>query len=268
MPMRSIDVRARVLVAAASRADVLCDVVTAEVGGSLPRGVEAVRIGVTSREPRDEAARAARWVSRLAAQRGIGATLVGPITPSTTAWLTRAPWTATAVGAGPSTAVGVSRLDLSPVIAAVDQPYAVGIWLPLEMRGSRLRRTVTVEPGMQLIDTAVAAGPVATILIGLDEGMAIAVVGADLLAVEVVGRALRSAAQPVGDLGLSPWQAPVVQRGIELGAGITHPDLIDLESVWLGDPRHRGHDRLHHIMETASGRAGIARAASVPSSSR
>jgi len=143
------------------------------------------------------------------------------------------------------------------VIAAVDQPYAVGIWLPLEPRVVRLRRSVTTEPDRQLINAALAARPVTTVLIGLAEGMAIAVVGSDLLAVEVTGRAIRSAAQPVGDLGLSPWEAPVVQRGIELGAGITHPDLIDIESVWLGDPRGSGHDRLHRFVETASGRAGI-----------
>jgi hypothetical protein len=38
---------------------------------------------------------------------------------------------------------------------------------------------------------------------------------------------------------------------------VTHPDLIDLESVWLGDPGDRGHDRLHRIVALASARAGI-----------
>ena len=245
---------------AASRAEDLRHPVTSEMGRALAHRVGSLRIGVTSREPRDEAARAARWVSRLAAQRGLDATLVGPRS-SAPMWLTRAAWTGTgSAGDGPSAAVGVSRLDLSPVISAVDQPYAIGVWLPMEGRAARLRRSVTAEPDRQLIDAALTARPIATVLIGHIDGMAIAVVGTDLLAVEVIGRAIRSAAQPVGDLGLSPWEAPVVQRGIELAAGVTHPDLIDLESVWLGDPRDRGHDRLHRIVETASGRAGIGRA--------
>jgi len=260
--LREGEERTRILVAAAVRADDLHEVVTAEMGGLLPGGVASLWIGVTSPEPRDESARAARWVSRLAARRGMAATLIGPTSHSATAWSVRPDRDRSArLGDGRSLAVGVARLDLSPVIAAVDQPYAVGIWLPLEPRVVRLRRSVTTEPDRQLIDAALAARPIATVLIGLAEGIALTVVGSDLLAVEVTGRAIRSAAQPVGDLGLSPWETPVVQRGIELGAGITHPDLIDLESVWLGDPRDRGHDRLHRIVETASGRAGIGRAA-------
>ena len=107
------------------------------------------------------------------------------------------------------------------------------------------------------LDAAMDARPVATVLIGRDGEIVIAVVGRDLLAVEVMGRAIRSAAQPVGDLGMSPWESAVVQRGIEGGAGVTHPDLIDVEAMWLGDPRDRGHDRLHRIVATATARAGI-----------
>jgi hypothetical protein len=69
--------------------------------------------------------------------------------------------------------------------------------------------------GGQAIAAAIAARPVATVVVGRESGLAITLVGSDLLAVEVVARALRSAAQPVGDLGLSPWEAAVVQRGIE-----------------------------------------------------
>jgi hypothetical protein len=63
----SPDGRARLLVAGASRPDELMDLVMAEVGRLLPVELLALLVGTTSLAPRDEAARAARWVSRLAA---------------------------------------------------------------------------------------------------------------------------------------------------------------------------------------------------------
>lgn len=217
-----------------------------------------MRIGVTSLAPRDDAARTARRVARLAAQRGLSATLMGPRSHAITDLAATLPWDR--VGSSTvsrSVTIGVARLDLSAVVSAVDQPYAVGVWLPLESRLRRLHRRLAGAPDRSLVDAAVAARPVATVLIGRDPDLAMAVVGADLLATEVMGRALRAATQPVGDLGLSPWEAPVVQRGTELGAGVTHPDLIDLESIWLAHPRDRSHERFHRIVETASARAGI-----------
>ncbi len=249
----------------AVRLDELMDIVTPEVAGALRADLEDVRIGATSLAPRDEAARAARWVARLTARRGVRATLASPDARS---WdgdrghaipgaPLRARLTARLGADDDSASVGVSRLDLSPVVAAVVQPYAVGVWLPLETRALRFRRGLSSEPDEQAIDAAIAARPVSTLVVGQVQGLAIALVGTDLLAVEVVARALRAAAQPVGDLGLSPWQTPVVQRGVERAAGVPHPDRIDLESIWLGDPRDFGHDRLHRVVDVAAARAGI-----------
>lgn len=261
--------KARLVVAAAPRLDELAGVVAAEVAWTLPSNIDAVRVGATSVALRDEAARATRWIARLAAQRGRSATLVSPTSRSVAGRSVEAPsgkpgqWAVSG-----HLNVGVSRIELSPVVAAVDQPYAVGIWLPLEPRLRRLRLQFRSGIDQSLIDAAVLALPAATVLIGGDRGIAIAVIGADLLAVEVMGRALRAAAQPVGDAGLSPWEAPIVQRGIECAAGVVHPDSIRLESIWLGDPRDRGHDRLHRVVETASARAGIGRPPNDSGSSR
>lgn len=251
---------ARVVVAAAASLDELAGVVSAEVAAALPDRVDRLRIGVTSTAPSDDAARAARWLSRLAAQRGIPDTLVAPEASLNRLRSMRALLAGAAppdvTPAGEAT-VGVSRLDLSPTTEAVDQLYALGLWPLLESPGLRLRRRLAHDPGTATVEAALAAQPVRTVLVGREHGLVIAVVGRDLLAVEVLGRALRTALQPIGDLGLSPWEAPVVQRGTELALGVTHPDRIRVEPVWLGSPSSRGHDRLHAALATATARAGI-----------
>lgn len=260
---------ARIVIAAAPTLDALSAVVGLEVDAALSSSVSRLLIGSTSAAPRDEAARAARWVSRLAARRSIAAAIAADVTwPSSSsapgaadivASLRRLPRSLTSSAEPPPGAtVGVSRLDLSSTVEAVDQqPYAVAIWLALEPRSLRLRRRLGADPAVEIVRAAMRAAPVCTVLVGREPGMALTVVGSDLIACEVVGRALRAAAQPVGDLGLSPWEGSVVQRAGELGAGVTHPDQIRVEPVWLGDPADRRHDRLHALVETAAARAGI-----------
>lgn len=251
---------ARVVVAAAPSLDELAEAVAAEVAAALSDDVDRLRIGVTSTVPRDDAARAARWLSRLAARRGLPATVVAPdpATPglgAIRALLVQTP--ARNIGSPGDATVGVSRLDLSPTTESVVQPYALGLWPLLESPRQRLRRRLAPDPATATVEAALAASPVCTVLVGREHGLAIAVVGRDPLACEVLGRALRTALQPIGDLGLSPWEAPVVQRGTEMALGVTHPDRIRVEPIWLGPLSSPGHDRLHTVLTTATARAGI-----------
>ena len=65
------------------------------------------------------------------------------------------------------------------------------------------------------------------------------IIGHDLIAVEATARAFRAIAQPAGDVGLSPWQAPLVQAAIERRMGVVggHQMAITIKTGSPVDPR-------------------------------
>jgi hypothetical protein len=58
------------------------------------------------------------------------------------------------------------------------------------------------------------------------------------MAAEVTGRALRSVLQPAGDIGQTPWQAPLVQATSERRLGIPHGGDMAISVAWSGPDTH------------------------------
>ncbi len=64
--------------------------------------------------------------------------------------------------------------------------------------------------------------------------MSFCVWSADLIAAELAGLAVWTAAQPSGHDRLGPWEDPVVQRATELDLGVQLPSDLTLLPAWVG----------------------------------
>jgi hypothetical protein len=114
-------------------------------------------------------------------------------------------------------------------------PIAIGLWSHfargLERLGSRLsdeRTGLTAEVALAVVTRRYYV--TATI-----DTIAIALSTTDPVAAELAGRGLlRLIEHRVTDESVAPWEAPLVQRSIELGLGVRTPDEIAPKTLWRG----------------------------------
>jgi hypothetical protein len=85
---------------------------------------------------------------------------------------------------------------------------------------------VSPQLDLDIVINAEAANPVLLIQVGTFGGAWFAVLADDLVAAEVVGRALRAVACPADWDGINPWEQPIVQIGMERNLGIRGPEAI------------------------------------------
>ena len=117
------------------------------------------------------------------------------------------------------TVIGVTELLLDPAPAQVDQFYSMGIWSRFVPGRRRLLMRVSPFLTEEIVDNAALADPSLLIQIAEWQGQRVLIASTDLIAAEVIGRGLRSIAQPAGDIGETPWQSDLVRIASERGLG-------------------------------------------------
>ena len=117
--------------------------------------------------------------------------------------------------------IGITELLLDPDPAQVDQLYALGIWSRFVPRRKRLLMRVTPFLNEEIVDNAARARPALLLQIAEWRGQRVLIASTDLISAEVIGRGLRSTAQPAGDIGETPWQSDLVRIASERGLGAT-----------------------------------------------
>ena len=171
-------------------------------------------------------ARAAHWTERVASQAGFLAETIDVES-------------GVVLECGhPAPKIAVTELHLAPDPTLSDQLYAIGIWS--RFIGRRRRWAMRLSPALmaEIVANAACANPILNVLVARWRNLRIAVVAHDIIAAEVIGRALRSVLQPAGDIGQTPWQAPLVQAAAERRVGITHGGDMSISVVWLGPEMH------------------------------
>lgn len=128
--------------------------------------------------------------------------------------------------------IGVSGIGT----AEIPGPLAIGLWSKfVDPRfGIPLRNTRLRMPGSA--DVALVFSPSVVLLVGEIRGYVVCIASTDLVAAELVGLAVRSAAVTDPELRKRPWEDPVVQRATELDLGIQTPDQLELRAVWASPP--------------------------------
>ena len=127
------------------------------------------------------------------------------------------------------TVAGVTEVLLDPDPAQVDQFYAIGLWSRFVPRRRRLLMRVTPFLDEEIVENAALAAPSSLLQVAEWHGQRVLIASTDLIAAEVVGRGLRSIAQPAGDVGLNPWQTDLVRIASERGLGVATGPQIALE---------------------------------------
>jgi hypothetical protein len=126
------------------------------------------------------------------------------------------------------TVIGITELLLDPDPAQVDQFYALGIWSRFVPRRKRLLMRVTPFLVEEIVDNAVGARPALLLHVAEWCGQRVLIASTDLIAAEVVGRGLRSVAQPAGDIGETPWQSDLVRIASEQRLSATSGSQVTL----------------------------------------
>jgi hypothetical protein len=126
------------------------------------------------------------------------------------------------------TVIGITELLLDPDPAQVDQLYALGIWSRFVPRRKRLLMRVTPFLSEEIVDNAAQANPALLVQIAEWSGQRVLIASTDLISAEVIGRGLRSTAQPAGDIGETPWQSDLVRIASEQRLGATSGPQITL----------------------------------------
>lgn len=121
---------------------------------------------------------------------------------------------------------GVTDLPLDDAVAANGILFAISPWTRVAPRSKRLLMRISPQLELDIVTNAEAANPVLTIQIGQFAGAWLAVISDDLIAAEVVGRAIRAVAQPDDWDGINPWQHPLVQIGTERNLGVRSPEAV------------------------------------------
>lgn len=129
---------------------------------------------------------------------------------------------------GRRTLIGVTELLLDPDPAQVDQLYAIGLWSRFVPRKRRLLMRVTPFLDDEIVANAALASPSLLIQVAEWNGQRVLIAATDLVAAEVIGRGLRAIAQPVGDVGLNPWQTELVRITSERRLGVVTGPQISL----------------------------------------
>ena len=125
--------------------------------------------------------------------------------------------------------IGVTELLLDPDPEQVDQFYAISLWSRFVPRRRWLRMYVTPYLTEEIVTNAERGRPLLSVQVAEWQGLRVLIASTDLIAAEVIGRALRSVAQPAGDVGLNPWQTDIVRVASERGLGATHGARIVLD---------------------------------------
>lgn len=184
---------------------------------AFPSPPRHVTVATNERRPDTPTGRVVAWVLEAWPPDGTFGTAVGPGDQPPTNDGVEAGW------------IGVTELLLDPDPVQTDQLYAFGLWTLLASRLERLRLTVAPDLPAEIAERAGRHHPLASLLVGEWEGQRLVIASRDLIAAEVTARAFRAIAQPAGDTGLSPWQAPVVQAAIEQGLGAPNGHAFEVE---------------------------------------
>jgi hypothetical protein len=184
----------------------------------LPEIGQDVRIATLEDRPLSPTGRVAGWIRSAAAGRGATAEIVVPgrdhlPQDDGITW------------------VGVTELLLDPDPTQVEQLHALGIWTRFASRGERFRLRFSSTLPHDIAGFAARFRPTMVVTVGEWSGLRLVVAGQDLIAVEVVSRAIRAIGSPAGDVGLSPWQAPIVQAAIEPGLGVSGGHQFQIRPV-------------------------------------
>ncbi len=165
---------------------------------------------------------AARWIERVASRRGYMAEKID-------------------AGSGivlecghPAPKLAVTELHLEPDPGLTEQLYAIGIWSRFVSRRRKWTMRFTPTLMAEIVANAACADPILTVQVARWRNIRLAVIATDLIAAEVTGRALRSVLQPAGDIGETPWQAPIVQAAVVRRLGVVHGHDMSISAVWSG----------------------------------
>jgi hypothetical protein len=176
----------------------------------------ALAVITTSLNPATPTGRIAGWVRAAGAETGVSVTA-------------RQPGDAFDLAPAPDRAViGITELLLDPDPAQAEQLYALGLWSRFAPRKRRLLMRVTPFLDEEIVTNAELASPSLLLQIAEWTGQRVLIVATDLIAAEVIGRGLRSIAQPAGDVGLNPWQTELVRIASERRLGVTSGPQIAL----------------------------------------
>ena len=129
----------------------------------------------------------------------------------------------------PPSLVGVTELLLDPDPAQVDQFYVLGIWTRFAPRRKQLLMRVTPFLSEEIVDNAALANPLMTVQIAEWKGQRVLIASTDIIAAEVIGRGVRTVAQPAGDIGQTPWQSDLVRIAGERSLGVRSGHQITLD---------------------------------------
>ena len=122
--------------------------------------------------------------------------------------------------------IGVFDLPLDPEFPATNVLFAINPWTRLASRKRRLAMRISPQLDLDIVINAERVNPVLTIQVGRFGSAEFALICSDIVAAEVIGRAMRAVAAPQDWDGTSPWQTPIVQHAIERSMGVRHGGQI------------------------------------------
>jgi hypothetical protein len=176
----------------------------------------ALEVMTTSLDPSSPTGRISGWVRSASAESGLP-------------FVARQPGDTIDRSPAPERAViGISELLLDPDPTQAEQLYALGLWSRFVPRKRRLLMRVTPFLDDEIVANAEMAGPTLLLQIAEWSGQRVLIASTDLIAAEVIGRGLRSIAQPAGDVGLNPWQTELVRIASERSLGVTSGPQIEI----------------------------------------
>jgi len=214
-----------VSIVTANSAKDLGERLTAEVESRWHSDFTVPRIYTLAADDREPVSAAARRIGRISARHGVFAPIIDLTVGSATLDETC------------THRIGVTDLVLEPALPASELLYAFGLWTRLASRKQRLLMRFSPDIDLDIVINAERANPVLCVQVGAWQTVRFAVVSPDVVAGEVVGRALRAVAVDGDWDGVSPWQHPMVQHAIERRLGVrTSEDFTIRVTLEMADP--------------------------------
>jgi hypothetical protein len=205
-------------------------------------------LGLDSRSPTGEVS---QWIARIASRHGV----IAPVFDLAVDHPVLEPRC--------THRFGVTDLPLTPDVAGNDLPHPIGLWTRVAPRARRLLMRISPILETDIVVNAETASPLFALQVGRFEDLRFAIVTTDLIAADVVGRALRAVAVPEDWDGVTPWQHPIVQTAIERRLGVQSSDETTIEILGGGDAFEQS-PRFQEVIRAAAGLLDIGRVVSVP----
>ena len=159
---------------------------------------------------------------------------------------------------------GVVDLPLQTTVPADSVLYPIGMWTRVAPRSRRWMMRISPQLDLDIVMNAERANPVLILQAGQLERGYFALISPDLIAAEVVSRAIRAAAMPEDWDGITPWQHPQVQIAIERHIGIRSGAECTLVVHTEDHAEDPGVTRLVGILERAAQLVDMAHISGIP----